>query len=238
MRPGTALHPSSPQTDGGAPRSACLPQGFRGEALEAGAEIRLRVQLCIAVHLAGQITHAHRAPRDEANSQFFAHGKHAVSLWTSFHERIFGLNGRNRLNRMSLADRARTRLGETEVQDFTFLDEVLDCTGDILDRHVRIDPMLIVEINMIGPEPLEGCLDDPLDTLRSAVEADRAVNRKTELGGDQNLVADRGEGLAHELLVCVGAVDFGCIEECDTPVVRRAKGSMPCCCLPADRSWR
>ena len=39
--------------------------------------------------------------------------------------------------------------------DLAFGDQVLDRAGDILDRHVRIDAVLIEEIDAVGPQALE-----------------------------------------------------------------------------------
>ena len=58
------------------------------------------------------------------------------------------------------------------------------------------------------------------DMLGSAVEADgRAVlDAPAELGGDDHLVAQRGEGFTDEFLVDVGAVDLGGVEEGDAGI--------------------
>ena len=41
------------------------------------------------------------------------------------------------------------------MQDLSFLDEILDRAGHVFDRHVRIDAVLVVEIDAVGPEALE-----------------------------------------------------------------------------------
>jgi hypothetical protein len=47
------------------------------------------------------------------------------------------------------ADSARGRLGHAEVRDFAFFDQVLDRSGYILDRHIRVDSVLVVQIDGI-----------------------------------------------------------------------------------------
>ena len=49
------------------------------------------------------------------------------------------------------------------------------------------------------------------------------VEGEPELGGDDDLVADRLQGLADELLVVEGAVDLGGVEEGDAAVDRGAQ---------------
>ena len=124
-------------------------------------------------------------------------------LGVSLHEGVFALDGRHRLDRMGPADRLLAGLGETEVEDFARLDEFLHRTRHVFDGHVRVDPVLIEEVDAVGPETLERRLDHLLDVLRLAVEPAR-FEVEAELGGDDHLVADGRQGLADQLLVRVG----------------------------------
>jgi hypothetical protein len=54
-------------------------------------------------------------------------------------DRVLVLHGRHRQHRMCTANRGSARLGQTEVANFPFSDQVFHRTGDILDGHVRID---------------------------------------------------------------------------------------------------
>jgi hypothetical protein len=81
--------------------------------------------------------------------------KHAVLFHISFHERVFGLDCRNRLHGVSPADRFCTRLRQAEVQNFTLLDEIFDRTSHLFDRHFRIYPVLVVEINAVCSKALQ-----------------------------------------------------------------------------------
>ena len=49
---------------------------------------------------------------------------------------------------------------KTEVLHLALLDQVFHGSGDVFDGHVRINPVLIEEIDDIGLEPLEGGLGD------------------------------------------------------------------------------
>ena len=108
-----------------------------------------------SIHFPSQITHSNWAPWDEADSQLLTSFKYAVLFRISFHERVFSLNCRNRLNSMRAADCSCTRLRETEVQNFSLLDEILDRASHIFDRHFWIDPVLVIEINAVGFKALK-----------------------------------------------------------------------------------
>ena len=103
------------------------------EAVEPRSEVRFWVERRVSIHRPRQVAHSQRTPWDEADSQLLAGCKHAVPFWISFHERVFGLNGCHRLNRVRSADCFRTRLGEAEVQHLALLDEVLDCTSHLFE---------------------------------------------------------------------------------------------------------
>ena len=70
-------------------------------------------------------------------------------------QRIFALERGDRLDRMRAADRLRARLGEAEVLHLALLDQLLDRAGDVFDRHVRVDAMLIEQVDAVGPQALE-----------------------------------------------------------------------------------
>ena len=101
------------------------------------------------------------------------------------------------------------------------LDQFLHRAGDVFDRHVRVDAVLIEQIDHIGLEALERGLGDLLDVLRPAVQARRSGPRITaakvepELGGDHHLLAERSEGFANKFFVSERAVNFSGVEEGD-----------------------
>jgi hypothetical protein len=100
------------------------------------------------------------------------------------------------------------------MQDLSLLDEILDRASHVFNWNVRVDPVLVIEVDAVGPEALERALDDFPDVLRSAVEV-TGFKIETELTGDDDLVADRRERFADKVFVRVGAVDFGRIKEGD-----------------------
>ena len=116
-------------------------------------------------------------------------------------------------------------LGQAEVFDLALPDQILDGSRDVLDRHVRIDTVLIEQVDAIGAQPFQRRIGDLPDMLRPAVHAkvrDRRAECVAELGRDHDLVAERSEGFAHEFLVPVRAIGLGGVEECDAALDRRS----------------
>ena len=105
---------------------------------------------------------------------------------------------------MSLADVLGARLRKAEMPDLAFGDQVLDRARDVFHRHGRIDTVLIEQVDMVGPQALQRSLDHLADMLGPAIEPDHLallVDLEAELRADQNLVANRLQRLANQLLV-------------------------------------
>jgi hypothetical protein len=58
---------------------------------------------------------------------------------------------------------------KTEMLHLTFVNKFLHRSGDVFDRDVQIDPMLIKQIDDIGLEPLERSLSSLLNVLRVTI---------------------------------------------------------------------
>src|ERR1700733_12654274 len=102
------------------------------------------------------------------------------------------------------------------MQHFSCCDQIFHHAGYVFNRHVRIDPMLVIQIDAVGSEALQGFLNHSPDVLRSAVKNKTALFIvEAKFGCDSDPVADRRERLSDKLFVCVGTVEFGCIEERD-----------------------
>ena len=50
-------------------------------------------------------------------------------------------------------------LGQAPVQNLALRHQVLDRAGDVLDRHLRVDPVLVEEVDAVGPKALEHAFD-------------------------------------------------------------------------------
>jgi len=75
--------------------------------------------------------------------------------------------------------------------------------------------VLVVEVDAVGTEPLQGALDGGPDVRRAAVEhsgAAAGVRDKAELRRHHDTVAASLEGAADEFLVRVRAVDLGGVD--------------------------
>jgi hypothetical protein len=56
---------------------------------------------------------------------------------------------------MSATNRLRSCLGKAEVPDLALPDQLLHCSGHVLYRHVRVNTVLVEQIDYIDPEPPE-----------------------------------------------------------------------------------
>src|SRR5208283_2946352 len=107
--------------------------------------------------------------------------------------------------------------------DLTLSDQVLDRTGNIFDRHIRITAVLVEQVNAVGLEPLERCIGDFTNTLWPAVGTSGGVAAlEAKLGGDHHLVAERRKRFADNLFIDEGAVSLGGVEKGDAAFNGRA----------------
>src|SRR5262249_23122423 len=86
------------------------------------------------------------------------------------------------------------------------------------DGDLGIDAMLIEEIDGVDVQTTKGSLGDLADVLRPAVDTAQSARRfgidlETELGGDDDLIANGSESLAEQLLVRERTVSFGSAQE-------------------------
>src|SRR5271165_4005011 len=116
---------------------------------------------------------------------------------------------------MCAADGLCSRFGEAEVLHFAFANQVLHRSGYVLNRHVRINAVLIEQVNDIGSKTLKRSLGHLLDVFRLAIEARKRREVESELCGDYHLLAERSKGFAYELFIGERAVNFGRVKECD-----------------------
>ena len=99
---------------------------------------------------------------------------------------------------MGAPDRLHTSLGEAEVPDLALPDQVPDRSSHVFDRHVRVDAMLVEEIDVIRLQSLQRGVGHFANPLRVAVRAlSRVALLEAELRGDHYLVAVGGERFTH-----------------------------------------
>src|SRR5271165_1531356 len=189
------------------------------EARHDVAEVVLR-ERGLVVDRARQEALSERAEGHEADSQLFERRKDLV-LRLAPPQRVLALQGRDRLNGVGAADGLHAGLRKPKKSYLALGDEVANGPGNLLDRDVAVDPVLIEEIDVVRSEPLERSLRDGADVLGAAVGTGPArFAEVAEFGGDHDLVAHRRKRLADNLLVGVGTVGLGRIEEGDAELVR------------------
>ena len=127
-------------------------------------------------------------------------------------------------------DRGRGGLRQAEVADLAGRDQLGHRADGLLDRHGLVDPVLVVEVDVVDAESRQRGVARGPDVLRPAVDADPgAVGQPlvAELGGELHLVAAVLTGrdrAADQLLVGERAVHVGGVEEGDAEVERAVDG--------------
>src|SRR6478672_1591735 len=125
----------------------------RQGAAEVGA-----VEGGVLVHLAREEAPAQRAVGHKADSELLK-GRYHFLLRSSRPHRVFALKSSERLDCVCPTDRLHACFRKAEVLDLTLLDQILHRAGDVFDRHVRVNSMLIEQVDDIDSEPLERALD-------------------------------------------------------------------------------
>lgn len=104
------------------------------------------------------------------------------------------------------------------MQHLSLIHQLFHRTGNILDRHLRIDAMLIEKVNVVGAEALQGRFDGSLYVIRLAVQAtfhltSLGVDVEAELRRDLHAVSERGNALAKDALALQRSICLSRVEE-------------------------
>src|SRR5688572_27610789 len=115
---------------------------------------------------------------------------------------------------MSATDSLYARFGKSPMQNLSLIHQVFDCSGDVFDRHLRIDAVLIEKVYAVGPQPLERSFNDQLDMIWFAVKPGKPTSRllidiPTKLGSDPHFISKRPDSLAEDPLVFERPVCLG-----------------------------
>src|ERR1700682_3925632 len=109
-----------------------------------------------------------------------------------------------------------------------FLDQVAQSSDRLFDRSGWIDPVLIVEVDVIGADALERAFDRDPDVLWVAVNCKSitvAVRDQSELRRQNDITTTPRERAAHELFVRVRPVDLSGVDEIDAKVEGSVDGA-------------
>src|SRR5439155_4099598 len=185
----------------------CL-QSLRRKARDLTAEVGL-VKRGAVVNLSRQEALAQRAVWNEADAEFLER-RQDILFRAAPPQRVFTLHCGDRLDGVRAANRLRGCLGKAELPDLACLNQVPYSSGDVFNRNVRVNAVLVEQIDGINLEALERSLCDPLDLFWPAVEACQTslrlgIDFPSELGGDHHLPTERFERFAHQFFVDVRA---------------------------------
>src|SRR5690606_11991272 len=134
---------------------------------------------------------AERAVRDEADAELAAHGQHFLRD-VARPQRVLALQGCDRMHARRPPDRARGRLGQPEEAYLALLYQTRHRADRLLDRHVRVDAMLVVKIDVLDAEPLQARVARGRNVLGPPVDAQYPAigcSHVTELRREHDLVA-------------------------------------------------
>src|SRR5947207_776952 len=145
-------------------------------------------------------------------------------------QRIFALYRSDRMHRMGTADALGVRLAEAEMAHLALLDEAAHRTDRVLDRHARIDAVLVVEVDRVDPEPLQAGLAGLLHVFGAAVDAVGAAGLAglAEFGGDDDLVRPALQRAAEQFLVVAPAIHVRAVEMIDAELDRAPEQGLGC----------
>ena len=122
---------------------------------------------------------------------------------------------RDRVDGVRAPDVRYTRLGQAEEAHFARLHQLANRAGHLLDRHSRIDAVLIQHVDMIRLKAPQRFLNHLADVLRPTVEPSTLplLDAHAKFSGENHLITSPFERPAQQFLVEVGAIHLGCIEE-------------------------
>src|SRR5699024_3399262 len=89
--------------------------------------------------------------RHDPDAEFTARRYHLV-LDVTCPQRPLALQRRHRVYRVGAANSVRACFGNAEIPHLALGDEFGQCAERLLDRHVRIDPMLVVQVDVVDTE--------------------------------------------------------------------------------------
>jgi hypothetical protein len=158
----------------------------------------------------------------EADAEF-SRGLQRLLRLLTIEQRILCLNSGDWMNAVGTADGFRSSLGQSEVADLALPHQIGHGPDRLLDWHLRVDAVLVVQVDDVNLEPLQTGFTGLTHIVGSAIHAlARFGPYLSEFGGKNHLIPTAGNGLSDQLLVLAPAVHVGCIEESHALVERIA----------------
>ncbi len=107
-------------------------------------------------------------------------------------------------------------------------DQILERAGHVLDWHLRIDAMLIQQVDAVGAQTPQLGLDNLPDMIGATVQAPaslacRGIDIEAEFGGHHGAIAQAAlQRFAEQFLRHERPIDLGGVEQRDTQIHRTA----------------
>ena len=132
---------------------------------------------------------------------------------------------------MSPPDAFRSGLAQAEIPDLTLFDQPRHGADRVLNRHGRIDPVLVIEVDDINAEALEARLAGLRDIFGAAVDAVGAARLAglAEFGHDHDAVSPGLQRAAEQFLVLTPAIHVRAVEMVDAELDRPMDQPDRCC---------
>jgi hypothetical protein len=169
----------------------------------------------------GEEASTQRGLGHESDSQLTNGVENPVILHVARPQGPLRLESGDGVNGVGATNGVRSRFTDAEVADLPRVDEFLEGTPGLLHGYPRVHSVLVVEVDVVHAETLEGGVAGPTDVVGVAINSQaRSVLTSfvTELGGEHDLIATRGDGSTHETLVREGSVHVGGVEEGHTRI--------------------
>ena len=192
-----------------------LPEARRAAAVVVGGQVLQRPDR------AGEEAAAERAVRHQPDAELAQRGEHRA-LDVAAEQAVLALHRGDRVHGDGPADRVGRRLGQPEVPHLAGGDELGHRADGLRHVDLRVDAVLVVEVDDVDAEPLQRGVAGGADVLRPAVHAAAPVGGAldAELRREHDLVAATGDRPPDELLVGEGAVHVGGVEQRHAEVER------------------
>jgi hypothetical protein len=180
------------------------------------------VEILGLLERAGKKAAAERAVGDDADAEFLA-GRQDGGLQVARPQRVLALQRGDRMHLCGAPNGVRRGFGQSEVTHLAGLDQIRHGAHGFLDLDLRVDAVLVVQIDMIDAQTRLRLASQARARTRGSVDAEeRAVGTAhvAELGGEHDFLAARFQDLRQQALVGTDAVHVGGVEEVDADVER------------------
>ena len=114
------------------------------------------------------------------------------------------------------ADRRGRRFGQSEVMHFPGANQFAHRSDGFLNRHLRVHPVLVVEVNFIHAQPPQAGVATLADVFGRAIDAQEIpalVAHISEFGGQDHLAPAAFDGASDQPLVFAAAVHVRRVEQ-------------------------